>query len=451
MAAISLLRRFLDIFKVLVSSCKQLVKGARIRLLQKLAYLWTLAGAYRSKAKTTRTTDIGPKRDPRPLPAVATPPKIDDCEGSTTEINPATISNTHDNVIPLDSSISCSLHPDPDMVLGNASRASLQHGLNLAQSAHASRNAPQSTLNLPPSPSDTHSDQEGYAFTVKSPELGSGSRSGQEGEGEGTNSSSPTESVLALPAGVTGIHAESLRHDLNLGDTCIFPIMPESFQRYDRKAFLLKEETKVVIKSFTLDFRSYPDPPGWKPIVHPEGILYFYNEEKNAVTEANLYEDVYYQKITSDIATLEGVIHSANFKMPEHYTLAMDLNMQSNGSIYTDYYYADHDRKIVFFLEEVEAQTNIPVWWQLKGVTSMAHLKHEIEAQYWFHGVLYPSTIELKVEHVVKLGDVILHYLGDTMTAYYSTSFHSESELNTMLSQNMSDITRPALQASSVG
>ena len=60
--------------------------------------------------------------------------------------------------------------------------------------------------------------------------------------------------------------------------------------------------------------------------------------------------------------------------MPEHYTLAMDLNMQPHGVIYTDYYYADHDRKIVFFLDDVETKTNVPVWSQLKGVTSMAHL-----------------------------------------------------------------------------
>ncbi|RXW22046.1 hypothetical protein EST38_g3804 [Candolleomyces aberdarensis] len=300
-----------------------------------------------------------------------------------------------------------------------------------------------STKHLPPSPSDTHSYQEGYTFTVKTPD--SGSVFGQ-GEGEAankwgigiidrTNSSSPAESVLALPAGAASIHAESLDHDLNLAQTRIFPIMPEFFQRYDREVFSKKEKTKMIIESFTLDFRPHPDPPGWKPIVHPEGILYFYNEEKNAVTEANLYEDVYYQKITSDIATLDSFVRAKNLKMPENYTLAMDLNMQPSNEIYTDYYYADHDRKIVFFLDDVEAETNLPVWSQLDGVTSIAHLKHEIEAQYWHHGVLYPSTIELTVERVVELRDVVLHYLGDMMTSHYSTSSYSASELNEMLGQ----------------
>ncbi|RXW15951.1 hypothetical protein EST38_g9904 [Candolleomyces aberdarensis] len=468
MAAIFLFRRFLDILKVLISSCKRLAAEARIRLLQKLAYLWTLAtGAYRSKAKTTETTDINPKRDSRPSPAAATTPKsIDREDGSTAETNSATLSTTHDDAIPLDSSIQCSLHPYPYMNRSNASRTSLQHALNDARSTHTSQNASRSTLQLPPSPLDTNLHQEEHTFTVKSPdtpdtpatrrqysspldpvpEFGFSQGGELEIEGEAVNkwgirftnrtkSSSPAESVLALPAGVISIHDESLPHDLNLRHTRIFPIMPEFFQRYDRKAFSKKEETRMIIDSFTLDFRPHPDPPGWKPIVHPEGILYFYNEEKKAVTEANLYDHLFYEQITDDIATLESFIRANNLRMPESYTLAMDLNMQPRGVIYTDYYYADHDRKIVFFLDDVETQTNLPVWSQLKGVTSMAHLKHEIEAQYWHHGVLYPSTIELTAERVVELRDVILHYLGDTMTSHYSTSPYSASELNTMLGQ----------------
>jgi hypothetical protein len=60
--------------------------------------------------------------------------------------------------------------------------------------------------------------------------------------------------------------------------------------------------------------------------------------------------------------------------MPDNYTLAMDMNMQPHGEIYTDYYFADHDRKIVFFLDDVDTQINLPAWQQLKGVTSVAHL-----------------------------------------------------------------------------
>ncbi|KAJ2914803.1 hypothetical protein MD484_g5603, partial [Candolleomyces efflorescens] len=198
-------------------------------------------------------------------------------------------------------------------------------------------------------------------------------------------------------------------------------------------AFREDKATSMTIDAFTLHFRPHDDLPDWQPIVHPEGILYFYNEKKNAVTEADLYDPIYYKRVTSDIALLENLIRSSNLRMPDNYTLAMDLNMQAHDTIRTDYYFADHDRKIIFFLHDVDAQLNLPVWGQLTGVTSKAHLKHEIEAQYWQHGSLYPSTIELTVERVCELRDVILHNLGDTMTSHYSTSPYSEDELIQML------------------
>jgi hypothetical protein len=96
-------------------------------------------------------------------------------------------------------------------------------------------------------------------WNLSSPQLGSRSGSGQgegegEGEGEGiaegeatskwgfgiidrTHSSSPAESVLALAAVVPSIHAETLSNNMSLGHGRIFPIVPEFFQRYDRRAF----------------------------------------------------------------------------------------------------------------------------------------------------------------------------------------------------------------------
>ncbi|KAJ2914810.1 hypothetical protein MD484_g5604, partial [Candolleomyces efflorescens] len=110
----------------------------------------------------------------------------------------------------------------------------------------------------------------------------------------------------------------------------------------------------------------------------------------------------------------------------------MDLNMQPHDEIYTDYYFADHDRKIIFFLDDIEAEVNFPVWSQLTGVTSKAHLKHEIEAQYWQHGLLYPSTVELTLERVRELRDVVLHYLGGRLLPSLP-SYRVADELNKML------------------
>ncbi|KAF6764223.1 hypothetical protein DFP72DRAFT_416920 [Ephemerocybe angulata] len=474
--AASSLRQLLAVVKALILASKRLAKETWVRLLRKLALLWRLLLS-RLRLGTRRTSSDRKKPDPSYTPHV-TPSAHDSLEKPTT-ITPNTdeqkltftttpTTAEHKETIPLDSSISCSLHPYP-YLNHSLSRTSLNDGLNAARSAHSiavsSRNASRSSQQLAASP-DTQSFQDGYTFTVKSPDhplsptgtrrqyslsspqLGSGSGSDpapNHDSGAGydaveielvrrTPSSSPAESMFAHPAGVVPSGCPSV-NEVNLGHDRIFPIAPEFFQRYERTKFAKNIETKMTIKAMTLDFRPHPDPPGWKPIVHPEGILYFYNEEKKTVTEANLYDTVYYEQITSDIATLEDHIRSNYIRLPEHYTLAMDLNMQSHEEIFTDYYYADHDRKVIFFLDDLDTSTNLQVWNQVKGVTSLAHVRHELEAQYWSHGMLYPSTVQVTEDAVADLRDVILHYIGDATTSRYSTSPYNLPDLYQMLGQ----------------
>lgn len=53
----------------------------------------------------------------------------------------------------------------------------------------------------------------------------------------------------------------------------------------------------------------------------------------------------------------------------------MDLNLTEYDTIITDYYYADHDRKVVFFLDPLEAHDNLPIWVEVKGVNSLRHIR----------------------------------------------------------------------------
>jgi hypothetical protein len=242
MAVPSLLRALLAIVKLLLSSCIRLANDTRVGLLRKMAYLWALL-----RIRLLRANPIDRKKDQEPSPPPAIRPACDDLtERRTTETT--TITTAHDDVIPLDSSISCSLHPYPYMNRSNASRASLHHGLHVAaRSVHSSRNASRSRSTQQ---SETHSYQD--AFSVKSPVAsitrrrwslpspGVGSKPGSQGQGVGVVES-PVESIAGLPAitaSVSSIHAESLLQDLRLGHERIFPIVPEFFQRYDRKAFV---------------------------------------------------------------------------------------------------------------------------------------------------------------------------------------------------------------------
>ncbi|KAJ3509547.1 hypothetical protein NMY22_g16256 [Coprinellus aureogranulatus] len=424
--AVPLLRQLLAVVKTLLLAGKRLAKDTWVRLLRKAALLWTLLRATlrigtRKRRRdpegprTTTTTDTTrDANNPSEKPTTST--------NTTPEPTATTDTDRDRQIIPLDSRISCSLHPVRGPYINtNLSHASLQHGLRAARSAHSfavsSRNASRSRMSFVPSP-EAQSLQEEFTFEVKSPDHplsptsakrqysisspqlgGSGSRPnsglrnavGYDVEVNSlqrapsitrTQSSTPQGSTTALPAGDT-FSVNASVHDVQLNNGRIFPIVPQFFQRYDRLVLAKDEETNVTIPAFTLDYRDKPDPQGWKPILHPEGVLYFYNEGKKAVTEANLYDERIYTQVMENIAVMEHHVHSNNIPLPRNYTLAMDLTLTEAGTIITDYYYADHDRNIIFFLDDLDASVNLPVWEQVKGVSSLYHIRHEMEAQYW--------------------------------------------------------------------
>lgn len=76
-----------------------------------------------------------------------------------------------------------------------------------------------------------------------------------------------------------------------------------------------------------------------------------------------------------NIEILEDHIKAKGIQLPSNHTLAMDLNLSVKGEILTDYYYVDHDQKVVFFLDSVEARVHLPVWCEVQGVKSLKHIR----------------------------------------------------------------------------
>ena len=58
--------------------------------------------------------------------------------------------------------------------------------------------------------------------------------------------------------------------------------------------------------------------------------------------------------------------------MPEHYDIVFDLSFY-DGEIVTDYYCADHDNRIIFYLDEFDPGY-LPVWQEIKGIYSVQHI-----------------------------------------------------------------------------
>lgn len=93
------------------------------------------------------------------------------------------------------------------------------------------------------------------------------------------------------------------------------------------------------------------------------------------MTEVDLYNPPYYARLTADITAIEDCIRKNDLHLPENYTLAIELDTQPDGQILTGYYFTDHQKKIVFFLDDIAAHTSFPVWEEVKGVTAHSHIR----------------------------------------------------------------------------
>ena len=59
--------------------------------------------------------------------------------------------------------------------------------------------------------------------------------------------------------------------------------------------------------------------------------------------------------------------------MPEEVDLVLDLN-EVDGKELVDYYFADHEERIIVFVEEFPSNC-IPHWFEIKGVSSGTQLR----------------------------------------------------------------------------
>ena len=119
-------------------------------------------------------------------------------------------------------------------------------------------------------------------------------------------------------------------------------------------------------------------------------------------TDVDLYDSASRQRIDLDIEIIEEFIDSNHISIPEKTDLVLDINVDSDGTCVTDYYFANHQLRIIFFLDHFSSEY-IPRWGEISGVSSGRHFRmssplwylflngsfsftylgHEIEAQYW--------------------------------------------------------------------
>ncbi|KAF8814754.1 hypothetical protein BYT27DRAFT_7205709 [Phlegmacium glaucopus] len=218
-----------------------------------------------------------------------------------------------------------------------------------------------------------------------------------------------------------------------LDHTRICAVAPENFQRYEKRRRIPNKATRVEMKPMAIDFSDRSDPPGWTLCTHPEGACYFYNAEKRIFTDVDLYDSAYFKRIVRHIGIIETFIATNHILIPAETDLVLDINLDANDTYVTDYYFANHQLRTIFFLDHFSSDL-LRNWEEIKGVSSSRHLQYEMEAQYWCHCVAYPSALQLTNDLVCQLRGTVMHFIGDSITSPYATSPYTLDDLYKILS-----------------
>ncbi|KAK0486397.1 hypothetical protein IW261DRAFT_1559799 [Armillaria novae-zelandiae] len=215
-----------------------------------------------------------------------------------------------------------------------------------------------------------------------------------------------------------------------------WPLAPEQIQRYGREVIIRPNESTYWIDPLTTLFPPHHVQHGWMPFAHPEGALYWFHQEKRTFTGVDLRNQAKLQRIMNHLDTIYEFIRKNHIIIPANVDLVFELVRDpDSGDECCAYYFASHGTRSVFWLDDFDTN-NLIIWAQeeVKGVTEPSHVRLEIEAQYWYHCQLFPTCMEMTMDIIEELRDILIYYMGDTMTSPLSTSVYGVSELQEIMS-----------------
>lgn len=149
----------------------------------------------------------------------------------------------------------------------------------------------------------------------------------------------------------------------------------------------------AILLHFNVKCRSVT-PPGWLRLVHPEGARYFFHEDKvcqsnplhvpnlpstlipqNVYTDSDLTDFRVCERLMNDVFRLERLISTLDKPLPKGASLMIDVSYEDDNkiSLQTEYYYVDHDERVIFFLHPHNTD-EMSCTYEVHGPKSYQHL-----------------------------------------------------------------------------
>ncbi|KAI0293521.1 hypothetical protein BC826DRAFT_374000 [Russula brevipes] len=114
------------------------------------------------------------------------------------------------------------------------------------------------------------------------------------------------------------------------------------------------------------------------------------------------------------------------------YDLVLDIIETKDKRKIPQYYYVDHDKKTLFWLDGYDLSN---VLYEVPGVQEPDHIRHRLEAFYWVHWSLYPRGYRRRTfpdDACDELLGVLLSNSIDSLTSNVSTAPYSVADMEKM-------------------
>ncbi|KAG2034176.1 hypothetical protein BDR03DRAFT_1013654 [Suillus americanus] len=293
------------------------------------------------------------------------------------------------------------------------------------------------------------------------------------------NQSLPTPSVPSTPSYITmpepRIHATvaltTPPHPAALGqlfDITLTPIIPGQIKRYERNQLYPKYICRAHYRLNAIinhidsqdhneDFEIQRGPldcseelvpaSGWEPLTHPEGALFFYHSSDRVFTDV----DVRDPGTAVTMGTMGEVVKQAykEARKADTFHASVELTLELvevDGKEKWGYYFADHDRRVIFWLEPHNSRDLLD---NVRGVKRKSHVRYALESQYWssfltpifthyhyfdrMHIELFPNKRFLPEHVLVSLKEIVMFTQADSITSEKCLSPCALDEVSSML------------------
>ncbi|KAG1775692.1 hypothetical protein EV702DRAFT_1116121 [Suillus placidus] len=223
--------------------------------------------------------------------------------------------------------------------------------------------------------------------------------------------------------------------------TKFVPFAANDISRYENRPLV---DTAKKLDKIPALMRHFPNEScpwlsgDWQSCVHPEGVLYLYDDRRSVFTEATVDCNMF--------GLLDGWVDELN-KLAQ--TNSVDLGADNielvvqlvqteaeDAEVLCHYYFVDHRARTLFWLHDRlhdPDQATGDIFSGLRGVTDPSHIRYSLESEYWTHCELYPNHQMDRLKIIKELRELVMHASAEIITSDVSLSPFDADELSRIL------------------